>query len=206
MCNLYSITRTRDETRTLIRALRDITGNQPPLPGIYPDYQATIGRVENGERTIANARWGLPSPVFALQGKKTDRGITHMSAIQAHPTGGAGLGLQIGVSCHSLLSRSLNPNHLVSRATPGLRLMRLSSWHSLQASRCRNGSLCARLRTGRRSMTAMPSSPPSPMPKWHQSIRKRCRQSSPSPTIGKRGCRSSGPRQRPCNDRWLTGR
>jgi putative SOS response-associated peptidase YedK len=78
MCNLYSMNRTRDEIRGLIGALRDLTGNQPPLPGIYPDYQAPIVRMENGERIIANARWGLPSPVFALQGKRTDRGITNV--------------------------------------------------------------------------------------------------------------------------------
>ena len=70
--------RTRDEIRGLIGALRDLTANQPPLPGIYPDYQAPIVRMENGERIIANARWGLPSPVFALQGKKTDKGVTNL--------------------------------------------------------------------------------------------------------------------------------
>ena len=54
--------KTREEVRLLIGALRDLTANQPPLPGIYPDYSAPIARVENGERIIANARWGLPSP------------------------------------------------------------------------------------------------------------------------------------------------
>jgi putative SOS response-associated peptidase YedK len=78
MCNLYSMNRTRDEIRGLIGALRDLTGNQPPLHGIYPDYQAPIVRMENGERIIANARWGLPSPVFALQGRNSDPGITNV--------------------------------------------------------------------------------------------------------------------------------
>ena len=56
----------REEVRLLVKALRDLTANQAPLPGIYPDYSAPTARVENGQRIIANARWGLPSPAFAL--------------------------------------------------------------------------------------------------------------------------------------------
>ena len=70
--------RTREEIRTLVGALRDITGNQPPLPGVYPDYTAPIVRVENGERIIANARWGMPSPQFALKGRNSDPGVTNI--------------------------------------------------------------------------------------------------------------------------------
>ena len=40
MCNLYSLTKTRDYVRGLAKALRDLTGNQPPLPGIFPDYES----------------------------------------------------------------------------------------------------------------------------------------------------------------------
>jgi putative SOS response-associated peptidase YedK len=81
MCNLYSLVKTRDEVRGLAKALRDKTGNQPPLPGIFPDYQAPIVRIEDGERIIANARWGLPSPPFALQGRNSDPGITNIRNI-----------------------------------------------------------------------------------------------------------------------------
>lgn len=85
MCNLYSLNVSREEIRGLVEALRDFTGNQPPLPGIYPDYQAPVVRVENGDRIIANARWGLPSPAFALDGKKTDRGVTNVrNSASAH--------------------------------------------------------------------------------------------------------------------------
>ena len=69
---------TREEIRSLVKALRDLTANQPPMPGIYPDYEAPIVRLENGERIIANARWGLPSPAFALQGRNSDSGITNV--------------------------------------------------------------------------------------------------------------------------------
>lgn len=53
--------------------------NQPMLPGIFPDYAAPIVRMTaDGERELTTARWGMPSPAFALQGKKTDRGITNI--------------------------------------------------------------------------------------------------------------------------------
>jgi putative SOS response-associated peptidase YedK len=78
MCNLYSLVKTRDEIKGLVKALRDITDNQPPLPGIFPDYEAPIVRYQDGERIISNARWGLPSPPFALQGRNSDPGITNV--------------------------------------------------------------------------------------------------------------------------------
>lgn len=85
MCNLYSMNKTRDEILGLIGALRDLNNNQPPLTGIFPDYEAPIVRLENGERILANARWGMPSPKFALEGKKTDPGITNVrNTISSH--------------------------------------------------------------------------------------------------------------------------
>ena len=78
MCNLYSMNKTREEVRLLIGALRDLTANQPPLPGIYPDYEAPIVRLESDQRIMTNARWGLPSPAFALQGRNSDSGITNV--------------------------------------------------------------------------------------------------------------------------------
>jgi hypothetical protein len=44
MCNLYSLTKSQDAVRALTRALRDVTGNMPSLPGIFPDYRASIVR------------------------------------------------------------------------------------------------------------------------------------------------------------------
>ena len=66
MCNLYSMTSTQEAVRQLARTIRDISGNQPPLPGIFPDYEAPIVRNNQGSRELAMARWGMPSPVFAL--------------------------------------------------------------------------------------------------------------------------------------------
>ncbi|HQT86267.1 MULTISPECIES: SOS response-associated peptidase [Acidiphilium] len=78
MCNLYSITKGQAAIRELTRAMRDTTGNLPPLPGVFPDYAAPIVRNHQGERELTMARWGMPSPAFALKGKKTDPGITNV--------------------------------------------------------------------------------------------------------------------------------
>ena len=67
MCNLYSMTRSRAAIVALARAMRDRTGNQPGMPGIYPDYWAPIVRVgTDGQREVVSARWGMPSSRKAL--------------------------------------------------------------------------------------------------------------------------------------------
>ena len=79
MCNLYSLTKSQDANRRITGAMRDTTGNLPPLPGIFPDYEAPIIRTgEDGERELVKARWGMPSPAFALKGKKVDKGVTNV--------------------------------------------------------------------------------------------------------------------------------
>ena len=63
MCNLYSMNRSQAEIVALARAMRDRSGNMPPLPGIFPDYEAPIVRSgEGGERELVKARWGMPCP------------------------------------------------------------------------------------------------------------------------------------------------
>ncbi len=79
MCNLYSMTKGQQAILELSRAMRDMTGNLPQLPGIFPDYSALIVRTgSDGVRELAMARWGMPSPAFALEGKKVDRGVTNI--------------------------------------------------------------------------------------------------------------------------------
>ena len=57
MCNLYSLTKSQDAIRRITKAMRDTTGNLPPLPGIFPDYEAPIVRTaEDGEREVTKAR------------------------------------------------------------------------------------------------------------------------------------------------------
>lgn len=61
MCNLYSLTKGQAAIRDLTRAMRDTTGNLPPLPGIFPDQMAPVVRTaREGERELAMLRWGFP--------------------------------------------------------------------------------------------------------------------------------------------------
>jgi putative SOS response-associated peptidase YedK len=78
VCNLYSMTKSQQAIRDLARAMTDRTGNLPPLPGIFPDYQAPIVRNQPEGRELTMARWGMPSPVFALKGRNSDPGVTNV--------------------------------------------------------------------------------------------------------------------------------
>ena len=78
MCNLYSITKSQQAIRELTRAMHDRAGNLPPLPGIFPDYAAPIVRNTADGRELTIARWGMPSPVFALKGRNSDPGVTNV--------------------------------------------------------------------------------------------------------------------------------
>jgi putative SOS response-associated peptidase YedK len=63
MCNLYSYTTSQDEARRLFKVLVDHTGNQPPLPSIFPDQMAPVVRLaKDGAREVLPMRWGLPPP------------------------------------------------------------------------------------------------------------------------------------------------
>jgi putative SOS response-associated peptidase YedK len=78
LCNLYSVTKGQQAIREFTGAMRDRTGNLPPLYGIFPNYDAPIVRNQPEGRDLTMARWGMPSPVFALKGKKSDPGITNV--------------------------------------------------------------------------------------------------------------------------------
>jgi hypothetical protein len=39
MCNLYSLTKPHDAMRRLFRFRRDLTGNLPPRPDIFPTWR-----------------------------------------------------------------------------------------------------------------------------------------------------------------------
>jgi putative SOS response-associated peptidase YedK len=62
MCNLYSQTKGQAAIVAITRALRDKTGNLPPMPGIFPDYPAPIVRNgHDGNHELVLARWGMPT-------------------------------------------------------------------------------------------------------------------------------------------------
>lgn len=61
MCNLYSMTKSREALVAYTRAMRDRTGNQPPLPAIFPDQLApVVGTSKEGLREVVTMRWGFP--------------------------------------------------------------------------------------------------------------------------------------------------
>jgi putative SOS response-associated peptidase YedK len=72
------MTSSQQAIRDLTRAMSDKTGNLPPLPGIFPDYLAPIVRNQPEGRELTLARWGMPSPVFALKGRNSDPGVTNV--------------------------------------------------------------------------------------------------------------------------------
>jgi len=84
MCNLYSVTKGQSAIRDLFRVTQDRAGNLPPLPAIFPDQLAPIVRTAaDGGRELVMARWGMPSPVFALKGKKSDPGVTNVRNVKS---------------------------------------------------------------------------------------------------------------------------
>ncbi|RDE08450.1 SOS response-associated peptidase [Pelagibacterium lacus] len=80
MCNLYSHTSNRDAITAFVKATRiaESVGNLAPQSGIFPDYSAPVVRNMDGERELAMARWGMPSPKFVLEGKNRDPGVTNV--------------------------------------------------------------------------------------------------------------------------------
>lgn len=98
MCNLYSLTKGQAAIRELTRAMVDRTGNLPPMPGIFPDYEAPIVRNGIEGRELVMARWGMPSSKKAIfeatkkraaalekKGKEVDFG----ELLKVEPDGGA---------------------------------------------------------------------------------------------------------------------
>lgn len=77
MCNLYANKAGPKAIMDSTKAVRSEVGNLAP-GDVYPDYSAPIVRWDRDERILTTARWGLPSPAFALEGKKTDKGVTNV--------------------------------------------------------------------------------------------------------------------------------
>ncbi len=60
------MTKSREALTAYVRAMRDRTGNQPPLPDIFPDQLAPVVRTaKDGVREVVTMRWGFPPPSAA---------------------------------------------------------------------------------------------------------------------------------------------
>lgn len=63
MCNLYSITTAQEAVRRFFQVERDLAGNLPPLPAVFPGQMAPVVRKgEDGKRELVMLRWGFPLP------------------------------------------------------------------------------------------------------------------------------------------------
>jgi putative SOS response-associated peptidase YedK len=62
MCTLYSITTNQDAIKALFRVTRDLAGNLPSMPAVFPDWEAPVIRNANSEPELVKMRWGLPNP------------------------------------------------------------------------------------------------------------------------------------------------
>jgi putative SOS response-associated peptidase YedK len=62
MCNLYSITTNQDAIRRLFAVTRDMAGNLPSMPGVFPDQEAPVVRNHGSQRELIKMRWGMPPP------------------------------------------------------------------------------------------------------------------------------------------------
>lgn len=77
MCNLYSLTKGQAAIREFTRAMRDTTGNLPPLPGIFPDQLAPVVHLaHDGVRELGMMRWGMPPPKLGTRPVTNVRNLT----------------------------------------------------------------------------------------------------------------------------------
>lgn len=63
MCNLYSITTAQEAVRRFFQVERDLAGNLPPLPAVFPGQSAPVVRKgDDGARELLMMRWGFVLP------------------------------------------------------------------------------------------------------------------------------------------------
>src|SRR5437868_3200690 len=69
MCNLYSITKGQKAIIELLKATRDLAGNMPSMPAVFPNRTAPVVRnAPDGMRELVMMKWGFPPP--AIPGSK----------------------------------------------------------------------------------------------------------------------------------------
>src|SRR5258708_39603952 len=67
MRTLWGMMRAGSEAAPGGGAFSPPTNNQPPMSGVYPDYEAPVVVLgEDGQRQMRNMRWGMPSSKRAL--------------------------------------------------------------------------------------------------------------------------------------------
>lgn len=78
MFTLYSITKGPSIIVAMTHAPQPEMDHVTPQPAVFPNYAAPIVRNTADGRELALARWGMPSPEFALQGRRVDPGVVNV--------------------------------------------------------------------------------------------------------------------------------
>ena len=81
ICNLYNHTTPQEALVRLIDGLTDRSGNLAP-GSVYPDQMAPILRNGADGPELVKARWGMPSPRFALKTER-DPGVTNVRNLES---------------------------------------------------------------------------------------------------------------------------
>jgi hypothetical protein len=123
LCNLPSFTKDQQAFREVTRTVIDKTGNLRLFPGIFPDYSAPVVRNTAEGRELTLARWGMPSPVFALKGRNSDPGVTNVRNV-ARLTGADGLAPRAAASCRGPAFQRTRRHQMERRRRSGLHSMR----------------------------------------------------------------------------------
>lgn len=83
MSNLYNVTTTFEAMRQLFKPIHDLTNKLTPQMDVYPDYPAPIGRKDaNGDRELALARWGMPTPPTYIK-NGVDYGVKNIRSVKS---------------------------------------------------------------------------------------------------------------------------
>lgn len=76
MCTIYSLNQCATAVVAATGVTADRSGGVSPLPAVHPGTVAPVVHAGTAERTLAPARWGLPSPAVVVRGRGADPGTT----------------------------------------------------------------------------------------------------------------------------------
>ena len=178
MCNVYSITTSQAAILQITRALRDVSGNLPPLMEAFPNYPLPIVRnADDGVRELVKFQWGMPTPPERMKGK-ADYGTTNIRRPNFRHW------LQyLGVEhrCIVPVTSFAEPSPLAGDKDPETGVQRNTGLRVQKTDRCsfspgcgRLGTACGRSRTGRGISSSMGSSRRILTVSSRRSMKRRC--------------------------------
>lgn len=125
------------------RIIRAPSLSHPSLPRIFPNYPAPIVTNAPEGRELRMAKWGMPSPAFALKGKKADPGVTNVRNVKSpHWRRWLGVEARCLVPFTSFSENEVLPDG--SRPPVWFALGGMGRLRSSRGSGCRAGLRCGR--------------------------------------------------------------